>query len=44
MLHTKSQGPKPYGFSQEDFSTFFSYISLCKTCDPGAGPFLAPGG
>ena len=32
------------GFSQEDF--FFHvapYISLCKTCDPGAGPFLAPG-
>ena len=21
----------------------FSYISLCKTCDPGAGQLFAPG-
>ena len=33
MLHTKYQGSRPCGFSQEDFS-HFPYISLCKTIDP----------
>ena len=27
------------GFRQEDFLCFH-YISHCKTCDPGMGPFL----
>ena len=41
MLHTKYQGSKQYGFRQEDFSCFH-YRGLCKICDPGVGPFLAP--
>ena len=36
------QGSRPCGFRDEDFSCFH-YISLCKTCDPLTGPFLAPG-
>ena len=40
MLQTKDQGSRPYGFRQEDC---FPYISLCKTCAPGVGPFLAQG-
>ena len=36
MLHTKYQGSRPCGFRKEDFSCF-SYISLCKTCDPREG-------
>ena len=40
MLHTtKYQGSRPCGFRQEDFSCF-PYISLCKTFDPGTGPFF----
>ena len=27
------QGSRPYGFTQEEFF-MFSFISLCKTCDP----------
>ena len=42
MLHTKYQDSSPYGFRQEDFFMFY-YISLCKTCDPGMGPFFATG-
>ena len=42
MLNTKYQGSRPCGFRQEDFVTF-SYISLCKTCDPQGQAFLAPG-
>ena len=29
--------------SDKKFFSCFPYISLCKTCDPRAGPFLAPG-
>ena len=43
MLHTKYQGSRPCGFRQEDFFHVAPYKSLCKTCDPGVGPFLAPG-
>ena len=47
MLHTKYKGFTPCGFRQEDFFTF-SYISLCKTCDPpqvggGGGHFWPQG-
>ena len=42
MLNTNFQKSRPSSFRQEDFFTF-PYISLCKTFDPGAGPFLAPG-
>ena len=42
MLHTKYQGSRPCSFRQEYFF-MFPYISLCKTYDPGMGPFLAPG-
>ena len=34
---------RPYGFRLEDFFHVFPYVSLCKICDPWAGPFLAPG-
>ena len=36
---------KALGLMVSDKKIFscFSYIRLCKTCDPGAGPFLAPG-
>ena len=43
MLHTKYQGSRPYGFRQEYFFQIFPYISICKQCDPGVGPFLAQG-
>ena len=43
MLHTKYHGSWPYGFRQEDFFHVFPFISLCITCDPGAGPFLGLG-
>ena len=43
MLHIKYHRCKPYGFGQEDVFNVFPYISLCKQCDPGAGPFLTPG-
>ena len=43
MLHTKHQGSRPYGFRQEDFSTF-SLLSLCKTCDPRGRAIFGPGG
>ena len=42
MLHTKYQDSKPYGFRQEHVFTFFPYLGLYKTCDPGVGPFFAP--
>ena len=29
--------------SDKNFFHDFPYIGLCKTCDPGAGPSLAPG-
>ena len=35
------QGSKP-DVSDKVFSCF-PYIGLCKTCDPGGRPFLAPG-
>ena len=41
MLHTKYQSSRPYGFRQEDVF-MFPYISLRKTCDPGAGHFFLP--
>ena len=41
MLHMKYQGSMLYGFRQEDFIHVYPYISLCKTCEHGAGPFLA---
>ena len=34
---------RPYGFRQEHFFYVFPYISLCKTCGPGTGPFLPQG-
>ena len=34
MLQTNYQGSWTYGFRQEDFFQAFSYMSLCKTCDP----------
>ena len=43
MLHTKYQGSRPYGFRLEDFFMFSLDISLCKTCDPGGGPFWPQG-
>ena len=43
MLHTKYQGSRHCGFRQEGVFVFSLYISLCKTCDPRAVPFLAPG-
>ena len=45
MLHTKYQGSRPCGFRQEDFFIFLPIykVSLCKTRDPGMGPFLAQG-
>ena len=33
MLHTKYQGSRPCGFRQENVF-MFTYISLCKICDP----------
>ena len=42
-LHTKYQGSGPCGFRQEYFFHISPYISLCKTCDPGAGPFWPQG-
>ena len=39
----KYQGSRHCGFRQEDFFHVSPYISLCKTYDHGAGPFLAPG-
>ena len=43
MLHTKYEGSRPCGF-REDLLIFSPYIiSLCKTFDPGAKPFLVKG-
>ena len=37
---TKYQGSRPRGFRREGFlKKMFPYVNLCKTCDPGAGPF-----
>ena len=44
MLHTKYKGSRHCGFRQEDFFHVSPYISLCKTFDHGAGPFLTPQG
>ena len=41
VLHTKYQGSRPCGSRPEDFFSCVPYTSLFKTCDPGAGPFLA---
>ena len=38
ILHTKHQGSRTSSFKQDAFLCF-PYISLCKTGDPGAGPF-----
>ena len=44
ILHTKYQGSRTRGFRQEDFFMLLPiYISLCKTCDPGAGHFWPKG-
>ena len=43
MLRTKYQGSRQCGFRQEDFFYVCPFISLCKTCDPRVGPFLAQG-
>ena len=44
MILTKYQSFRPYGFRQEIFSMFFSYIiSQVKHVTPGAGPLLAQG-
>ena len=32
MLHTKYQGSRPYGFSQEDFKVLFRK-SISRMCD-----------
>ena len=42
MLYTKYQSSMPCCFRQADFF-MFPYITLCKTCDPRAGPIMAPG-
>ena len=42
MLHTKYQCSRPCGF-RLDFFPFFPYISLYKTCDPGAEQFFTLG-
>ena len=34
---------RPCGFRQEDLFMFLQYISLCKSCDAGEGPFFASG-
>ena len=39
MLHTQYQSSRPCGFR----FMFLPYMSLCKTCDPGEGPFLPQG-
>ena len=41
MLHTQYQSSRPYGFRKENLFHLFPNIGLSKTCDPGAGPFLA---
>ena len=43
MLHMKYQGSRTYGFRQEDFFHVYPYISLCKTCEHGAGHFWPKG-
>ena len=42
VVHTKYQGSSPCGFRQ-DFFSCLPNISLCKTCGPWSGPFLAQG-
>ena len=42
MLHTQYQSSRPYGFRKENSFQLFPNIDLSKTCDPGAGLFLAP--
>ena len=44
MLHTKYQGSRPCDFIQEDSFHIFTYISLCKTCEPMGGAFFGPRG
>ena len=41
-LCTKYQRPMPSGFSKKSFEGSL-YISLCKTHQPGAGPFWPQG-
>ena len=43
-VHTKYQGYKPCRFRYEDFFSWFSYINLCKTCDPWNGAIFGPRG
>ena len=39
---TSYQISRHCGFRQEDFFQVSHFIRLCKTCDPGAEPLLAP--
>ena len=40
-LHTKYQSPGLSTFTQDDFQVF-SYMGLCKTCDPLGGTTFDP--
>ena len=42
ILHTNYHGFRLRGFRQ-DFLHVSPFISLCKTCDPGAVPFWPQG-
>ena len=44
MLHTKYQGSRPCGFTQEDFLRFPLYLSLCETFDTRGGALFWPQG
>ena len=40
LLHIKYQGPRPYGFRQEEYFPFFSpKLVYVKHVSPGAGHF-----
>ena len=39
VIHTSFKDSKPSSLTKE-FYLCFAYISLCKTCDPMAGPIL----
>ena len=43
MLHTKYQGPRPYGFRQENFSTYFHIDAYFNMWPLGQGHFWLEG-
>ena len=42
MLHTKYQGSRSCGFTQEDFFMFLPIKAYVKPVTPQAGPFFGP--